>query len=46
MNKPLNVNKLKVKNITFVSSKEALKDISPIDWSKDVLSGKKKVLMG
>ncbi len=28
-----------------VSTKEALKDVEPVKWSKDVLSGKKKVLV-
>lgn len=27
-----------------ISSKEALKDVKPIDWGEDVLSGKKKVI--
>lgn len=39
----LNVKKLrKEKNTITVSSKEALKDISPIEWSKEVISGDKK----
>ena len=41
--KPLNMNVLRSKKTTIVSSEEALKDITPIDWSKDVLSGRKKV---
>lgn len=28
-----------------ISSEEALKDVSPIKWSEDVLSGKKKVVI-
>lgn len=36
---------LKNKKTTIVSSKEALKDITPIDWSEDVLSGKNKVIV-
>ncbi|MCC3866416.1 hypothetical protein [Terrisporobacter petrolearius] len=40
----LNVKKLrKEKNTIIVSSKEALKDVSPIEWSKEVISGDKKV---
>ncbi|WP_343339154.1 hypothetical protein TPELB_15090 [Terrisporobacter petrolearius] len=40
----LNVKKLgKEKNTIIVSSKEALKDVSPIEWSKEVMSGEKKV---
>jgi len=31
------------KEHTFVSMEEALKDVEPIQWSDDVLSGKKKV---
>jgi hypothetical protein len=27
----------------FISTEEALKDVTPIEWSDDVLSGKKKV---
>lgn len=37
----------KIKNITNenISSEEALKDIVPIQWSEDILSGKKKVII-
>jgi len=31
---------------TIVSSEKALEDIIPVNWSEDVLSGKKKVLIG
>jgi hypothetical protein len=41
----LDINKLNSKRYTIVSSEEALKDIIPINWSKDVLSGKRKVLI-
>jgi len=41
----LDLNKLKSKKHTIISSKEALKDITPIEWSEDVLSGKKKVII-
>lgn len=41
--KSLDLNKLSEKKSTIVSSEKALEDISPINWSKDVLSGKKKV---
>lgn len=37
------MSKLNNKEITIVSYKDALKDISPINWSKDVLSGKKEI---
>jgi hypothetical protein len=43
--KPLDLSKLAAKKSTIVSSEESLKDISPINWSKDVLSGKKKIRM-
>lgn len=29
----------------IISFKEALKDIEPIDWPKDVLNGKSKVIL-
>ena len=31
------------KNGKIISSEEALKDVRPVDWGKDVLQGKKKV---
>jgi hypothetical protein len=43
--KSLDLNKLNTKKYTIISSEEALKDIIPINWSKEVLSGKKKVLI-
>lgn len=40
----LNVKKLrKEKNTVIVSSKEALKDVNTIEWSKEVMIGEKKV---
>ena len=41
----LDISKLNTKKSTIISYEEALKDIIPINWSKDVLSGKKKVLI-
>lgn len=41
----LDLSKLSGKKFKFISSEEALKDITPISWSEDVLSGKKKVLV-
>lgn len=41
----LDVKKIQAKRTTIVSSEESLKDISPMSWSNDVLSGKKKVIM-
>ena len=33
-----------IKNAKIISSEESLKDIVPINWSEEVLSGNKKVL--
>lgn len=44
--KGLDVRKIKNRENTIISSKEALKDVVPINWSKNVLSGKKKVTVG
>ncbi|MFC0903849.1 hypothetical protein ACFHWD_03985 [Clostridium sp. MT-14] len=41
----LNINKLNNKKHIYVSSEEALKDIIPFNWSKDVLNGKKRVII-
>lgn len=41
----LDMSKLKDRKIGTMSSEEALKDIIPINWSEDVLSGKKKVII-
>lgn len=42
--KSLDLSKLNGK-ATIVSSEKALEDIIPINWSKDVLSGKKKIII-
>lgn len=40
----LNINQIKEnKQCIIVSSKEALKDVTPINWSEGVLSGSEKV---
>ena len=39
----LDLQTLMRKNGKIISSKEALKDVQPVDWGKDVLQGKKKV---
>lgn len=39
----LDLSKLKNRKRTILSTEEALKDVTPINWSKDVLSGKRKV---
>jgi len=42
--KGLDINEiLKSKPFVSVSTKEALKDVEPIQWSEDVISGKFKV---
>ncbi|NCI19869.1 hypothetical protein EJM73_09545 [Clostridium botulinum] len=43
MKRSLNLNKLATKNITTISSKEALKDVIPFEWSEEVLNGTKKI---
>jgi len=43
--KSLSLDRLSNKKSSIVSSKESLKDISPINWSKEILHGKKKVLV-
>lgn len=35
--------KIRNRNRKIVSSEEALKDVKPIEWSEDVLNGKRKV---
>ncbi len=39
----LDFSKLSGRKSKVVSSEEALKDVTPINWSKDVLSGDKKI---
>ena len=34
------------KNYRFASSQDALKDVTPPKWSKDVLDGKRKIIVG
>ncbi len=41
--KPLNMKMLNSKKSTIVSSQDALKDITPINWSEDVVLGRKKI---
>jgi len=41
----LDITKLRSKKSSVISSEESLKDIVPIDWSDEVLSGKKKVII-
>ena len=39
----LNMSKLRGRKRSTISSKNALKDVIPIEWSNDVKVGKKKV---
>lgn len=39
----LNMSKLRDRKRSTISSKNALKDVIPIEWSNDVKAGKKKV---
>lgn len=39
----LDLSKLRNRKHAILSTKEALKDVTPINWSKDVISGKRKV---
>lgn len=41
----LDLQTLSGKKGRIVSSKEALKDVKPIDWGKDVLRGEKRVIV-
>jgi len=41
----LDITKLRSKKSIVISSEESLKDIVPIDWSDEVLSGEKKVII-
>lgn len=45
MKRSLNLSKLLNKKINIISYEEALKDIIPINWSKEVLNGTKKVVV-
>lgn len=40
---PLDLEKLKNKKRTSISMEESLEDIVPINWSKEVLEGKRKI---
>ncbi|MGF7018786.1 hypothetical protein M2145_002561 [Lachnospiraceae bacterium PF1-21] len=42
----LNWEKIKKRPVKTISASEALKDVTPMKWSDDVLSGKKKVVFG
>ncbi|CAK7084383.1 hypothetical protein [Tissierella sp.] len=44
--KSLDLDKLKDKKSRIVSTKEALSDVTSINWSEEVLSGQKKIMVG
>ena len=41
----LDLEKLKSRITKVISSEEALKDVEPMEWPEEVLSGKKKVII-
>lgn len=41
----LNLSKLRTRVSKTISTEEALQDAAPINWSKDVLEGKKMILV-
>ncbi|MBV4426582.1 hypothetical protein [Clostridium tyrobutyricum] len=43
MRRSLNLNKLKDRPRTTVASQEALREVVPFKWSKEVLEGKKRI---
>lgn len=43
--KSLDLSLLKTKKTAIISSAEALKEVTPINWSNAVLSGKKKIIV-
>lgn len=43
--KTLDISKLKFREHSIISTEEALKDVTPIDWPDDVLNGDKKVII-
>ncbi len=44
--KSLDINKLKKRKISDITTEESLKDIIPFDFDEDVLSGEKQVTFG
>ena len=41
----LDMEKLKSRITKVISTEEALKDVEPMEWPEEVLSGKKKVII-
>lgn len=44
-NKKINVNKLNTRITKIISSNEALKEVTPIEWKKCIVSGDKKAVI-
>lgn len=42
----LDMSKISNKKSKVISCKNALSDVTPINWSDDVLTGKKKIIVG
>lgn len=42
----LDMGKINNKKSRIISAKSALSDVTPINWSEDVLLGKKKITVG
>lgn len=45
MDTKLNLKKVLEKKATYVSTKEALKDVTIMPWSDEVTKGKKKIIV-
>lgn len=43
--KSLDLSKLADKKSVYVSTQKALSDVTPMNWSKEVLTGKKKIVI-
>jgi len=41
--KPIDMSKIKEKKSTYRTTQEAIKDVTPLIWSRDVLEGKQKI---
>ena len=41
----INLQQLLSKNHVFISSKEAMSDVVPIQWESDVVSGARKIML-
>ena len=42
---PLDLKKLHDENVLTISTKDALKDVTPINWDDEVMNGRKSVLL-